>query len=173
SLNLSTRAALTTADIPLPVEYGGQIRELISDFGVVRRHMQPYPIGMGTARPPRMGTRPTFGSVAMSAAFSEKSPTITFASLESHKIGGIVRLPREIDEQSIVAMGQFLARYGAVEFARVEDNWGFLADGSGTYESVKGVVQIARDNNKTIVLGSGKTKPSDATLADVRTLRPK
>src|SRR5438132_14216462 len=30
-------------------------------------------------------------------------------------------ISREIDEQSIVAMGQFLARYGAVEFARVED----------------------------------------------------
>ena len=126
---------------------------------------------MGTARPARMGTRPAFGSIAMSAAFTEKSPTLTFASLESHKIGGIVRLPREIDEQSIVAMGQFLSRYGAVEFARAEDQWGFLADGTATYETVKGVVQIARDNSKTVVLASTKTKPSDATLADFRALR--
>jgi len=173
TLNLSTRTALNVSDIPLPTHYSGEIRELISDFGVVRRWMSPYPIGMGTARPARMGTRPAFGSIAMSAAFGEKSPTVTFASLESHKIGGIVRLPREIDEQSIVAMGQFLARYGAVEFARVEDNWGFNADGGGTYESVKGVVQIARDNAKTVVLASTKTKPSDATLADFRTLRTK
>src|SRR5438477_10278116 len=135
--------------------------------------MSPYPIGMGTARPARMGTRPAFGSIAMSAAFTEKSPTITFASLESHKIGGIVRLPREIDEQSIVTMGQFLARYGAIEFARAEDSWGFLADGTSTYESVKGIVQIARDNANTVVLTTGKTKPSDATLADFRSLRRK
>src|SRR5437870_1983434 len=121
SLGISTRTALTTSDIPLPSEYTGELRELISDFGVVRRRMSPYPIGMGTSRPARMGTRPAFGSIAMSVAFGEKSPTITFASLESHKIGGIVRLPREIDEQSVVAMGQFLARYGAVEFARAED----------------------------------------------------
>jgi len=173
TLNLTTRSALTTSDIPLPVEYSGQIRELISDFGVVRRRMSPYPIGMGTARPARMGTRPTFGSIAMSAAVAEKSPTLSFASLESHKIGGLVRLPREIDEQSIVAMGQFLARYGAIEFARVEDTWGFLADGSATYETVKGIVQIARDNTKTVVLAATKTKPSDATLADFRTLRTK
>src|SRR5207244_12080903 len=117
------------------------------------------PIGTGTSRPARMGTRPAFGSVAMSGPFIEKSPTVTFASLESHKIGGIVRLPREIDEQSIVALGQFLARYGAVEFARAEDSWGFLADGSGTYESVRGIVQIARDNSKTVALASTKTKP--------------
>jgi len=120
-----------------------------------------------------MGTRPSFGSIAMSAALAEKSPTLSFASLESHKIGGIVRLPRELDEQSIVAMGQFLARYGAVEFARAEDTWGFLADGSGTYESVKGIVQIARDNTKTVTLASTKTHPSDATLADFRLLRTK
>ena len=173
TLNISTRAALTTTDIPLPTQYAGQIRELISEFGVVRRKMHPYPIGMGTARPARMGTRPAFSSVAMSAAFAEKSPTISFASLESHKIGGIVRLPREIDEQSIVPMGQFLARYGAVEFARVEDTWGFLADGTSTYELVKGIVQIARDNTKTVVLASTKTHPSDATLADFRSLRTK
>src|SRR5439155_15127733 len=82
-------------------------------------------------------------------------------------------LPREIDQQSIVALGQFLARYGAVEFARAEDNWGFLADGSGTYETVKGIVQIARDNSKTVVLAATKTKPSDAVLADFRALRTK
>ncbi len=171
TLNLTTRNALTPADIPLPNQFGGEIRELISEFGVVRRRMSPYPIGMGTARPARMGLRPAFSAIAMSAAFGEKSPTISFASLESHKIGGIVRLPREIDEQSIVPMGQFLARYGAVEFARAEDTWGFLADGSANYESVRGVVQIARDNNHLVPLAAGKTKPSDATLDDFRALR--
>lgn len=172
-LGISTRAALTTGDVPLPVQYGSELRELISEFGVSRRKMMPYPIGLGTARPARMGTRPAFGSIAMSAAFTEKSPQLTFASLESHKIGGIVRLPREIDEQSIVAMGQFLARYGAIEFARAEDTWGFLADGGGTYETVKGIVQIARDNARTVVLAATKTHASDATLADFRNLRTK
>jgi HK97 family phage major capsid protein len=173
TLNVTAKTALSTSEIPLPSEFGGEIRELISEFGVVRRRMSPYPIGMGTCRPARMGTRPAFGSIAMSAAFTEKSPTVTFASLESHKIGGIVRLPREIDEQSIVLMGQFLARYGAVEFARAEDTWGFLADGSGTYENVKGIVQVARDGGKTLALVAGKTKPSDATLDDFRGLRTK
>lgn len=173
TLNVTTRNALTTTEIPLPYEYGSELRELISEFGVVRRRMSPYPIGMGVARPARMGTRPTFGSIAMSAAFTEKSPTVTFASLESHKIGGIVRLPRELDEQSIVAMGQFLARYGAIEFARAEDQWGFLADGGANYDNVKGIVQLARDGTKFVQLAAGKTKPSDATLDDFRTLRTK
>jgi HK97 family phage major capsid protein len=171
TFGLSTRTALNTTDIPLPAQYGSQIRELISDFGVVRRRMSPYPIGMGTAKPARMGTRVAFGSIAMSAPFVEKSPTFGFASLESHKIGGVVRLPREIDEQSIVAMGQFLARYGAIEFSRAEDTWGFLADGGATFEQVHGIVKVARDTGHTHVLADTKTKPSDATLDDFRALR--
>ena len=173
TLGLSTRGALSTNEIPLPVTYSGELRELIGDFGVARRKMMLYPIGMGTSRPARMGTRPAFGSIAMSAVVAEKSPTLTFASLESHKVGGMVRLPREIDEQSIVVMGQFLARYGAIEFARAEDLWAFKADGTATYENVAGIEKIARDNTKTVVLGAGKTKPSDVTLADLRALRTK
>ncbi len=172
-LGLEAKAAVTTGDIPLPVQYSSEIKELISEFGVVRRKMAPYPIGMGTAKPPRFGTRPAFGSIAMSAAFAEKNPMIDFASLDAHKIGGLVRLPREIDEQSIVPIGQYLARYGATEFARAEDTWGFLADGTATYENVAGIVKTARTNAKTVVLAAGKTKPSDSTLADFRLLRTK
>jgi HK97 family phage major capsid protein len=173
TLDLTTRAALTTTEIPLPLQYAGEIRELISQFGVVRKHMSHYPIGMGTAKPARMGTRPAFGCVAMSAALPDKVPSISFASLESHKIGGLVRLPREIDEQSIVPMGHFLARYGAIEFARYEDTMGFLADGNPGFDTVKGIVQVAKESTNTITLGAGKIKPSDATLADFRTLRTK
>src|SRR5438093_6362333 len=157
TLGMEVRTALTTADIPLPIGYSGELRALIAQFGVIRNAMFPYPIGMGTAKPPRMGARPQFASVAMSGAIQEGSPTITFAALESHKIGGLVRLPREIEEQSIVPMGQFLARYGAVEFARAEDTWGFLADGSGTYEQVKGVAQICAENGKVTQLTATKT----------------
>jgi len=46
-----------------------------------------------------------------------------------------------------------------------------LADASPIYESVSGIVQVARDNNKTVVLAATKTKPSDATLDDFRALR--
>jgi len=176
TLGIELRTALTTTDIPLPVGYSGELRALIAQFGVIRQSMFPYPIGMGTSKPPRMGARPQFASIAMSAAIPEGSPSITFASLESHKIGGLVRVPREIEEQSIVPMGQFLARYGAVEFARAEDSWGLLADGSATYEQVKGVVQICADTNAVatptlVTLGPSKTAASDATLADFRQMR--
>lgn len=170
-LGIEAKAALTTSEIPLPSNFGNQIRELIAEFGVARGQLMPYPLGQGTSRPPRMGTRPAFGSIAMSASFPEKAPTFTFASLEPHKIGGLVRLPRELDDQSIIPLGQFLARYGAIEFARAEDTWAFLADGTSTYENVVGIVKGCRNLSKTTSLGATKTSPSDATLANLRALR--
>ena len=171
ALGLTTRTALSTSEVPLPTVYGAELVGLVSEYGVCRRRMMRYPITGGTARPARMGTRPAFTSIAMSAAVGEKSPSLTFASLESHKIGGMVKVPRELDEQSIVPMGQFLARYGAVEFARAEDLWGFLADGSGTYENVKGVVQVASDGGKTVTAVGGS--PSEVTRAEIRLVRSK
>lgn len=173
ALGITTRTALTTDDIPLPSQYGSEIRELTSEFGVVRRYMSHYPIGMGTAKPARMGARPAFGSIAMSAAFGEKSPTFTFASLESHKVGGLVRLPRELDEQSIVPFGRFLSRYGAIEFARLEDNWAFNGDGTAQFDGIKGIASTASEQALSQSLPAGKTKPSDATLDDFRLMRTK
>jgi HK97 family phage major capsid protein len=170
-LEIDTKAALTTTEIPLPTAFTGEIKELIAEFGIMRSQMMPYPIGKGTSRPPRMGTRPAFGSIAMSGSFAEKAPTFGFASLESHKIGGIVRCPRELDEQSIVTLGQFLARYGAIEFARAEDTWALLADGTATYELVSGICKVATTLNRVTTLGGGKTATGDATLDDFRAMR--
>ncbi len=170
SLVGSTRA-LSTTEVPLPEIYGSELVELIAEFGVVRRAMTIYPMAGGVAKPPRMGTRPAFGAIDMSGEVLEKKPTLTFASLEPHKLGGIVIVPTEIDTGSAVAMGQFLARYGAIEFARAEDTWGFLADGTATYGEIKGVCQIASENAKVIELAAGNTKPSDADLEDFREMR--
>lgn len=173
SLGIERRDALTTSEIPLPSHYSSELRELIAEFGVARKEMFPYPLSGGTSRPPRMGTRPQFQSIALSAAFPQLKPDITFATMQPHKVGGIVIVPREIDDQSIVRFGQFLAMYGAVEFARAEDTWAFLADGSGTYESVEGVCKVCTDLGKIVTLGATKTAPSDATLADFRAMRRK
>lgn len=162
---------LTTSEIPLGVHYASEVYELTDEFAVLRRKCTRVPILQGSTKIPRMGTRPAFGYIEMSGAIAEKKPTFTHATLDPKKLGGLVRLPREIDEASIVPMGQFLARYGAIEFARAEDTWGFLADGSATYGGVTGLCKVADDAGYIHTLEAGNTKPSDATLPDFRALR--
>jgi HK97 family phage major capsid protein len=165
---MEVKDVLSTADIPLPTQYFSEIKELIAEYGVVRNKMMPWPLSGGTDKPPRLKTRFGLTSVAMAAQLAQKGVQIEFASLESHKLGGLIYTPRELREQSIVALGQYIAKLAAVAAAQVEDEYGFLADGTANYDSIKGVVKIAAENNKVKQLAVAKTKPSDVVTADLR-----
>jgi len=173
TFGLEQRAALTTTEIPLPTEYTQELKELVAEYGVARQVMTPYPIGRGTSKPARLGAQSDFTfPIAISAALTEKTVALGNASLESHKGGGILRLPRELDEQGIIPLGQMLARYAGRKFAKSEDTIAFLGDGTATYDSISGVCKIANGNANEVQLGAGKTAASDATLENWRALRP-
>jgi HK97 family phage major capsid protein len=153
--------------------YSSEVVELVYKYGQARQFATVYPLGQGTTKLPQLKTSPSFGFISQSASVTEKSPQIQFVTFNPQKAGGIVRIPSEIDADSIVPLGQFIARYIAREMARWEDSVLFLADGTGTYNSLKGVGQTAIDNNYLIQLATSKTKPSDITVNDVRNMRTK
>src|SRR5437870_8119850 len=139
TVGIELRTALTATDIPLPTEFQSQVVELVWTYGDFRRYATPFPMGVGTVKLPKLKTSPAFGLIAMSGTVTEKSPQIQFVTFTAEKSGGIVRVPSEIDADSVVSVGQFIARYGAREMAKWADTWGFLADGSGTYDTKSGV----------------------------------
>jgi len=163
------KTALSTSDIPLPTEFSGQVVELVSQFGTARQYGTVFPLGAGTVKLPRLGTDTAFGLIAMSATVTEKSPTIVFVTFTAEKYGGLVRVPSEIDEDSVVAIGQFIARYAARQIAREEDL--VFWKGNGTTDGdPEGLTVSTVTNSKTTasgVLGS----PSEFTLAHFRALR--
>lgn len=160
----------TTSEFPLPYSYSGELDVLIAEYGVARNALKLFPLGPGTSKPPRYASGMDFGSIAMSAVFTEKNPSYGHATLEPHKVGGIVITPRELHEHNVVDIGQYLAKLGAAAFAKAEDTWAFQADGTATYESVSGICKIADDNSKSVSLATGKTSPSDAAVTDFRKL---
>lgn len=172
-LGVQQRAALTASDIPLPTEFASEVVELVWQFGQFRRYATVYPLGGLTSKLPKLSTSPAFGVVAQSAAVPEKSPQFAFVTFTAFKSGGVVRVPSEIEADSIVALGQFLARYIAREMARWEDTVGYLGDGTGTYGSVSGIGKKADTLSNKIQLATTKTKPSDIVIADLRNLRGK
>lgn len=172
-LNGNVKSALTSSDIPLPTEFNGQVVELVGLYGMARKYGTVFPLGSGTVKLPKLNSDPTFTLNAVSAAVDEKSPGAAFVTFSPEKFGGLVRLPSEIDEDSVIPMGQFIARYGARNMARAED-YNFFAStgaGSGVNGSVAGLTASTITNSKVTQMASGKTKYSDMTLANLRTLR--
>jgi HK97 family phage major capsid protein len=172
-LGVQQRAALTTTDIPMPIVYAQEVVELVWQFGQFRRYATVYPLGGLTTKLPKLSTSPAFGVIAQSGNVPEKSPQVAFVTFTAFKSGGIVRVPSEIDADSVVQLGQFLARYIAREMARWEDSVGYLGDGTAPYGSVSGIGKKADTLGLKVQLATTKTKPSDIALADLRALRAK
>jgi HK97 family phage major capsid protein len=172
-VGMERKTALTTSDIPLPVTYASEVVELVWEYGQARRYGTVYPMGAGSAKLPKLGTSPAFGFITASAAVGEKSPGFSNVDFVAEKAGGIIRIPSEIDMDSIVPLGQFLARYIAREMAKWEDTVFFTADGSGTYKSMTGLTEAALANSKNVTLATGVSSPPEITLANMRSLRAK
>ncbi|HTD65779.1 MAG TPA: phage major capsid protein, partial [Candidatus Limnocylindria bacterium] len=139
TLGMEQRAALTTADIPLPTNFRAEVVELVWEYGSGRKYAMVVPLSGSSNKLPRLKTSPAFGFTTQSAPLDGKSPQFEWVTMNPEKAGGIVRIPSEIDADSIVALGQFIARYIAREMARWEDTVLFMADGTATYKLMSGV----------------------------------
>ena len=171
-LNIEAKAAVAATDIPLPTAYAQQIVELVYSYGQARKVCTVYPLSTATMKLPRLKTgEPAFAFIAVSGPVVEKVPQMEFVTFTPGKCGGIVRMPSEIDADSIIAVGQFVARYIAREMAKLEDTCLFLGDGTSTYNSISGVGAQATTDSALTTLASTKTHPSDITLANMRDLR--
>ena len=170
---MEVKTALTSSDIPLPVGYGAEVVELVSLYGTARKYGTVFPLGNGVVKLPKLTTDPTFVLIAGSGTVTEKSPQTAWVTFTAEKFGGLVRLPSEIDEDSIFAMGQFLARYAARNIARAEDQNFWVGSGaaSGVNGTVEGLTYSTITNSKVTQMASTKTKYSDATLANLRAIR--
>jgi HK97 family phage major capsid protein len=169
-----TRAALTGTDIPLPTIYVPQVVELVYKYGQFRQFATVFPLGAGTVNLPQLKAgEDAFGLIAMSAAVTERRVQAQNVTFTAQKVGGIVRIPTEIEEDTFIPLGQFLARYISRRFAAFEDTIGFLGDNTATYgrygvapytTSIGGTPQLRQ-------LAAGKTKVTDAVVNDFRAIR--
>jgi HK97 family phage major capsid protein len=173
-LGVETRAAMATTDVPLPVAYGKQIAELVFTYGTARKYCTVYPLSGNSMKLPRLKTgEPQFAFITISGAVPEKVPQSEFITFTPGKAGGIVRIPSEIEEDSIFDLGQFVARYIAREMAYWEDYCLFLGDGTSTYNSISGVGAQATTDSTVLQLSAGNSSSDKITIANVRTLRTK
>jgi HK97 family phage major capsid protein len=177
-LGMQAKTALSGTEIPLPTIYAPQIVELVFMYGQARQFATVFPLGAGTVKLPRLKAGEDdfaylgAGTAGMSQNVPEKRVTAELVTFTANKFGGLIRIPFELEEDTFIPIGQFLARYIARQLAKGEDKTLFLADGTATYASQTGIASYCVANPTYLrQLGAGKTKVTDATIADFRALR--
>lgn len=176
----NTKAALDATTTPLPTVYVPQVIELVWKYGQARQYATVYPLGAGTVKLPRLKAGEDdfgylgVGTAGMSQAVGEKKVTAELVTFTANKAGGLIRIPTEIEEDTFIPLGQFLARYIARQLAKLEDKTLFIGDGTGTYANQTGVGPYCAANVAYLQqLAAGKTKPTDAVISDFRAMRTK
>lgn len=179
-LGVEQKTALSGTEIPLPTVFVGQIVELVFAYGQARQYATVYPLGAGLVKLPRLKAGEDdfgylgAGTAGMSQAVAEKRVTAELVTFTANKAGGLIRIPTELEEDTFIPLGQFLARYIARQLAKLEDKTLFIGDGSATYANQTGVGPYCVANTDYLLqLAAGKTKCSDITLDDLRNLRGK
>ena len=178
ALDVIQRAALDATSTPLPTVYVPQVIELVWKYGQARQFATVYPLGAGTVKLPRLAAGEDdfgylgVGTAGMSQSVSERKVIAELITFTANKAGGLIRIPTEIEEDTFIPLGQFLARYIARQLAKLEDKTMFLGDGTASYANQTGVGPYCAANTEYLVqLAAGKTKPSDSTLNDFRAMR--
>jgi HK97 family phage major capsid protein len=177
-LEVEEKTALDATTIPLPTIYMPQIVELVFKYGQARQYATVFPLGAGTVKLPRLKAgEDDFGFLGagtggMSQAITERRVTAELITFTANKAGGLIRIPTEIEEDTFIQLGQFLARYISRQLAKLEDKTLFLGDGTAAYANITGIGTYCINTPAYLqVLGAGKTKPTDATINDFRAMR--
>jgi HK97 family phage major capsid protein len=171
-LGAEFRTAVASSDIPLPVGYGGEVVELVSAYGAARKWGTVFPLGNGVVNLPRLKTDTAFALVAASSGGADTVPQTEWVTFTAQKFGGIVRVPSEIEEDSVVAIGQFIARYAARQIAKLED-WNFFRS-TGASSTINGAVEglaVSTITNSKVAVTGTLAGYFESTLAHWRSIR--
>ena len=138
-LAAQTEGANTGGGFLVFPEFSPDIIDLIETYGVARRLMDLEPMASDTKNIPRTTGELTTYFVGENAAATESEATWDQVGLIARKLMAITKISNELREDSIVNIGDKIAKMIARAFAKTEDECGFKGDGSQTYGGIHGL----------------------------------
>ncbi len=144
------------------------IIELTEVYGVIRRKADYVPMSSDTHSSPRWTNGMTSYWVAEGAAPTGSNPAWDEVKLVAKNLAAMTKMTRNLDEDSIIDLGDKLTMMAAIEFARAEDAAGFNGNGTSTYGGIVGLFTKIIDaaNAASLYTATGHTTLAALTLAD-------
>lgn len=133
----------------VPTELSRAILDLREVYGAFRRRARLVPMASDSTHVPRRpgGTGAFF--TAQNTAASESAVTADVLALSAKKIGTLIRISTEVEDDSLPAMVDFIANEIAYAFAAKEDDCAFNGDGTSAFGGMVGVGPWALSGNRS------------------------
>ena len=153
------------------VEQIPSIIMLLETYGKYRANAQVMPMGAGETLQPKIdGLLPVY-CPGEGGTITKDDPTVKVVALTPKTLCALTAYSMELEDDSLVYLGELLAGLFARSFAYYEDLCGFLGDGTSTYFGFKGItgallaVDSTIGNIKSLVVAAGNAY-SEITLAN-------
>lgn len=163
----------------VPEEVSNYIIDLSLQYGVFRRNARVESMNSETKRVPRITNDVTAYWGSEGGAYTA-SQIMTAGSIvgTARKLTALSIVSNELEMNATIDMGARFAISCARQFAKAEDQAGFLGDGTSTYGGITGLktallnLSATRANIASAVVGTGNLF-SEITLEDFRKMKAK
>lgn len=163
--NVEAKASSESSNISsgflVPDEFQNDLIDLREKFGVFRQNAKIVPMASDTRSDPRRRSGVTSYFVGEDQAGTQSTKNWDRVRLTAKKLMVLTKISNELNEDSVMNIGDDLAGEIAYNFAYTEDNCGFNGDGTSTYGGIVGGRTALRNVDATIanvlglVVGSG------------------
>ena len=147
----------------VPDELEQAIIDLRAEYGKFRANTRVLNMSRDTLLINRRAGGLTAYAVGEGSSITESDNTFDQVSLVAKKFGALTKYSRELAEDAIVNLGDYIAGEVAYAFANKEDDAGFNGDGTSTYNGIVGLKNSV--GSAGIKTGSGNAY-AELVLAD-------
>src|SRR6266705_2276931 len=137
----------TSGGYLVPTDLANAILDIRDMYGAFRRRARIVPMASDNTQAPRRTGGASAFFIGENAAATETNTIIDSVGLTAKKIGSLVRISSELEEDAITDIVDFVANEIGLAFAAQEDDCAFNGDGTSTYGKMRGLGTIVLDGS--------------------------
>lgn len=145
-----TEGVNTAGGFLVPEEFEATLIDLREMFGIFRQYAYVSPMKSDTKTVPRRVSGLTAYPMGENQTITESSMVWDRVGLVARKWGVLSKMSSELDEDSVIDIGNTLAGEISYAFANNEDLCGFVGDGTSTYHKITGTCTKLKGLSATI-----------------------
>ncbi len=154
-------------------ELSAEIRHLMNEYGVARQEMTVMTLSKHSYKANELATDLVVYWVDEGSAIKSTQIVLGQNTLELKKLATIVALTRELIEDEEIDLFSFIGTRVAENFAEAEDEFVFNGDGTATYGSFTGLLNLSTTVNVVTMTGTTFASATFDDLLDMITATPK
>ncbi len=134
----------------VPDELAAMLIDMIAKYGKFRRNTTVVRLGHGSSKIPKLTSDLTVYCPGEGNEITKSDLKVSLVGLVCRKFACLTVINRELDEDSVIGVGEIVAKSVVRSMAKKEDEIGFVGDGTSTYFGMMGVTQKLLEVDETV-----------------------